>query len=239
MRLTHEQTTNLERAMCCYSYPFVTWDCKNHQERVHDGMTGVEKVIHEQLTSGDSTIVKGGLLNVLYWGYATTGFRDFRVKEFEDKVTTPQLNKVIGLFREPRSVCPSGMGDFGIPQFSGVSFISKALMFLDPRRFVVLLRNNRCFCHDHAGLRPGGELDSKIASLRQVRSGTLFDGLTATTTIRASRGNDTVYEAWCRFCVQVGEELGVRAVDVERGIFQMVQWGMRKHAADICARPRD
>ncbi len=219
VHLTDNQSKNLKRAICCYSFPFVTCDFKNGQERVHDSMNGVEKVIHEQLTSGDSTIVKDGLSNVLYWGYATAGYRHNRVSKFRHEVSATQLNAVIHLFHEPMSLCPSKVACCGLPQFSRVSFISKTLMFLDPRRFVVL--------------------DTKIASLRNVRRGTLFDDLKASTTIRATGGNDSVYEAWCCFCVQVGEELGVRAVDVERGIFQMVQWGMRKHAADICTRHPD
>lgn len=219
MHLTDDQTKNLERAIRCYSFPFVTYDFKNNRERVHDGMNGVEKVIHEQLTSGDQTIVKDGLSNVLYWGFATAGYRDRRVSKLRHGVSATQLNEIIRLFREPRVLCPSMVGRCRLPQFSGVSFISKTLMFLDPRQFVVL--------------------DSKIASLRHVRRGTPFDDLKASTTIRASRGNDSVYEAWCCYCVQVGEELGVRAVDVERGLFQMVQWGMGKSAADICTRHHD
>ena len=48
--------------------------------------------------------------------------------------------------------------------------------------------------------------------------------------------NVDVYREWCQFCVNVAQtypELNARAVDVERGIYQMVRQGRLAGAAEI------
>lgn len=197
-----------------YSYPCVTYDFERCAEQTHNDMFGVESVIHAQLTSSRLDDIKDGLSNVLYWGYANYGFQRTRVCKFRNGVSRSQLKEVVDIMSERHLLCPSNIAQCKLPQFSGIAFVSKVLMFLDPSGFVVL--------------------DSKIVSLREVVTDSLFSGLSVSTTIRPTKSNDAVYEKWCQFCIRVGQELGVRAVDIERGIFQMVQAGVCEQAADMC-----
>ena len=214
MLLTAKQKAEFRSAMESYSFPCVTYDFERCAEHRHPDMLGVEGLIQAQLTSSRLGDVKDGLSNVLYWGYANYGFRRTRVCKFRNGVSRSQLKKVVDTMSERRWLCPSNIARCKLPQFSGIAFVSKVLMFFDPSRFVVL--------------------DSKIASLRDVVTDSLFSDLSVSTTIRPTKSNDAVYENWCQFCIRVAQELRVRAVDVERGIFQMVQAGMREQAADMC-----
>lgn len=214
MLLTDKQKAVLRSSMQRYSFPRVTYDFERCAEHTHSDMLGVEGVIRAQLTSSRLDDVKDGLSNVLYWGYANYGFRRTRVCKFRNGVSRIQLKKVVDTMSKRESLSPSNMARCKLPQFSGIAFVSKVLMFLDPNGYVVL--------------------DSKIASLREVMTDSLFSDLSVSTTIRPTKSNDAVYENWCQFCIRVGQELRVRAVDVERGIFQLVQSGMREQAADMC-----
>ena len=214
MLLTSEQNKLLRRFIKRYSYPCVTYDFMRRRECAHRNMMIVERVIHRQLISSRLDTVKDGLSNVLYWGHARAGYRGTRVCKFREGISTAQLEDFVTLLREQDSLCPSDIRRCNLPQFSGLAFISKMLMFSDPERFVVL--------------------DSKIASLREVDSNSLFAKLVVSTTIRPTKYNDRIYDRWCRSCMRVGEQLGVRGVDVERSIFHMVESGRRVQASNIC-----
>ena len=218
MILTAKQKAVLRTFMESYSFPCVTYDFERCAEHTHSDMLGVERAIQAQLISSRLGDVKDGLSNALYWGYANYGFRRMRVCKFRNGVSRTQLKEVVEIMSERRTLCPSNVARCKLPQFSGIAFVSKVLMFLDPSRFVVL--------------------DSKIASLREVATDSLFSDLSVSTTIRPTKSNDAVYENWCQFYIRVGQELGVRAVDVERGRFQMVQSGMGEQAADMCRSHR-
>ena len=138
--------------------------------------------------------------------------------KFRNGVSRSQWKEVVDTMSERRPLCPSNIARCKLPEFSGVAFVSKVLMFLDPSGFVVL--------------------DSKIASLREVATDSLFSDLSVSTTIQPTKSDDAVYENWCQFCIRVGQELGVRAVDVERGIFQVVRSGMCEQAL-TCADRND
>ena len=214
MLVTSEQEELLRRFMQSYSYPCVTYDFIRRKGTEHRNMGIVESVIRRQLRSSRLDTVKDGLSNVLYWGHARAGYRGTRVCKFREGVSRAKLEDFVTLLREQDSLCPSDIRRCNLPEFSGLAFISKILMFYHPERFVVL--------------------DSKIASLREVGSNTLFAKLVVSTTIRPTKDNDKIYYRWCQFCVLVGKELEVRGVDVERGIFHMVESGMCAQAANIC-----
>ncbi len=100
----------------------------------------------------------------------------------------------------------------GLPIYSNVSFTSKLLMFLDPQRFVVL--------------------DGQLARLGEAR---LLGPLRLTTGIAPTRKNLSVYSAWCHACSNGARQLGLgyRAVDIERGIFALVQRDALHEAGQI------
>ena len=85
------------------------------------------------LTSSDPEGLKNGLSNVLYWGYAQMGIRDIRVQRFRSNVNVSELNRACDLFQ--RSTLPSVLEikKLRLPEFSGLSFVSKIRTFLGPR----------------------------------------------------------------------------------------------------------
>jgi hypothetical protein len=130
--LTEQQWDGLRTAIECYAFPPDYFDfSRNAPQRLPD-TRAVEVAIRHELKSGDPEQFKNGLSNVLYWGYAKMGIRDTRVHRFRAKVTGSQLKQAGELFR--RSNLPSvvQIKKLGLPEFSGLSFVSKIRMFLDP-----------------------------------------------------------------------------------------------------------
>lgn len=194
------------QAAQAYNFPPVTYDFTKGCQRNHPSMVAVENQIRAELTWPSHQAVKEALSNVLYWGYARTGYRDRRVKEFRDNVTAEQLDRAIHLFhsltRPGHKVAGLRLiAALGLPQFSGMCFVSKVRMFLDPWHYVVL--------------------DRKLLSLRTQPYPTLFRELNvgqSEVMIRITQHNEAVYTAWSQQCLRLSEtHLGHRrAVDVER-----------------------
>ena len=101
-------------------------------------MLEIEAIIRSQLVSGDVTSVRDGLSNVLYWGYARTGYRGRRVQSFRQGVDEQGLNDASKLFRTIRGPAIKDIKKLKLPQFAGLSFVSKVRMFLEPADYVVL-----------------------------------------------------------------------------------------------------
>jgi hypothetical protein len=130
--LSAQQRDCLLRAIECYDFPPDYFDySRNAPERLPN-TKDVEIAIRRELTSGDSARVKNGLSNVLYWGYAQMGIRDTRVLRFRTKVTISQLKLAGELFRRSHFPSVVEIKNLGVPEFSGLSFVSKIRMFLDP-----------------------------------------------------------------------------------------------------------
>jgi hypothetical protein len=222
MPLSQTQQSALVDAMRRYDFPCVTYDFVNRREKTHDSMKGVEMEIRGQLLADRADGVRAGLANVLYWGYARIGYRDRRVKQFQEQVTDQQLVEARSLFRRLRGPGVCDIKRVGLPQFSGLSFVSKVRMFLDPCNYVVL--------------------DQKLVKLRDQTIRTIFCDVTFprwATSIPINKPNEEVYERWCQLCRRIASEYlqmsGYRAVDVERGIFQMVAGNNALRAAEIVA----
>jgi hypothetical protein len=139
----------LRKAIEAYDFPSVTYDFANETQVVHPDMSSVEQLIRSQLRSDNSDIVKDGLSNVVYWGWAWIPLQT-RVKKFRDNVAYDSLFIASILFAKSNDFTVLDIINLGLPQFSNMSFVSKVQMFLDPNSFVVL--------------------DSKIASLRNLVS---------------------------------------------------------------------
>lgn len=213
----------LREAVGAYSFPAVTYDFDRGVERTYHSMNDVENKIRAGLTHSSVEAVKDALSNVLYWGYARTGYRVTRVTDFRNKVTPEQLDQALDLFHSltrPGNKLPGlrSIAALGLPQFSGMSFVSKVRMFLDPWHFVVL--------------------DRKLLSLRTTETPTVFHEITmgpSEVMIRISRHNEQVYSSWSQQCLRLAEKyLGrTRAVDVERAIFHLIDTGRSKLAAGL------
>ena len=182
-------------------------------------MEDVERQIRRQLLSGRADDVKDGLSSVLFWGYARTGYRDVRVRRFRESVSSEQLLHASRLFRDLTGPGLRRIAALELPEFSGMSFVSKVRMFLDPVYYTVL--------------------DNRLLSLRaHCRGSTLaqFAKSKKETLIRISKPNEDCYARWCEKChrlsIQCWGEAG-RAVDVERAVFGLIDGGNVEAAARI------
>ena len=217
--LAQNHIDSLEKAISYYSFPTVCYDFKNGVLAPQPDMRSVEEYIGNDLRSGDLELVKNGLSNVLFWGYAQIGYRDKRVTKFRNEVTVGKLHDAARLFSEIQGDGLLEIKRLGLPQFSGMSFISKVRMFLNPGSYVIL--------------------DRQILKMNDFTSNTVLSQISfgeKETQIRISKKNVGVYIKWCRKCRSTAElfyEGRYRAVDIERGFFTLIQDGRVELAANI------
>lgn len=220
MSLSFDLREMLRQAIRDYDFPCVTFDFRNAREITYTSMRDVENEIQRGLLTNDAESIKDGLSNVLYWGYARTGYRWVRVNRFRDNVTEAQLLHAGRLFRNIGDPGVQQIARLGLPEFSGLSFVSKTRMFLDPTKYVVL--------------------DRQLLKLREQERGNIFHDVTIAakeTRIRVSETNAKAYERWSNLCRQIAAKyfdgVGIRAVEIERGIFYLVQTKQARVAAEI------
>ncbi len=221
-RLPRREYVSLAReAVESYDYPPVVYDFQTASEIRHPDMTGVEERIGALLRSPDPGRIRDGLSNVLHWGYARQPRRrEAKVRDFRDKV--PADDRRLGQFAE----FVKSMGERSLPalagpalldlkrlmlrQFGQMSFVTKILMFLDPRFPVLDMKVARAFAN--GGFAP-------LADLRFDKGG-----------IRITRNNVRTYECWARWCREIADLANeepasagrvLRAVDVERALFAL------------------
>ena len=179
----------------------------------------VEEFIRKDLISGNPEFVKNGLSNVIYWGYARIGYRDRRVETFRNKVTHGQLYDATRCFKDTHGIGLVEIKKLRLPQFSGMSFISKIRMFLDPDNSAIL--------------------DKQILKMNETPFQTLLKEIAIgnkETQIRISKNNVRVYLNWCKKCSEISAvyfKSKYRAVDLERGFFTLIQNGKVDFAAEI------
>ncbi len=209
MALTRCLRDALRNAVRAYDFPAVCFDFQRDRPLQFGSMREVEDTIRKPLLSKVPQPVKDGLSNILYWGHARAGYRDNRVGAFRSKASSAALERATRLF--VRDVPPSiyEIGQLHLPEFSGISFVSKSRMFLDPAK--------------------SGVLDRQIMKIGNSGCGTVLDEIgyrQKDTQIRITRRNSKAYESWCRQLIEIGEnelEEPYRATDIERGLFQLVQ----------------
>ena len=182
---------------------------KDHQ----NNMLEVEELIRGQLLSQDTEVVKDGLSNVLFWGYATQGIQQTRVRRFREGVTDSQVDQFKGV---AGSLCHIGLYDIQrikMPEYSRVAFMSKLLMFLYPDKYPVLDNQIADF---------GKKFN--IIGLNELKT-------TTDTSIRLTDKTRERYVQWALWCRQIAETInsnlsspckGLRAVDVERAIYRRI-----------------
>jgi hypothetical protein len=211
----------LYEAMLQYSYPKWLFDIETNREWEAISYSHLERCIQSQLRSSDLLTVKAGLANVVYWGNAQQGTRYYKVEKFIADVTEQQLVRFSEFLRGDR-LTPSLLRACDVTYFSQLSFVSKVLMFLDPDRYVTL--------------------DLQLAQLGEIGGTHVLSPLHAEKTgIRISEQNAKTYDSWCLHCKTWADAFpacrGVRAVDVERGIFGIVQRNGHQEAVRFLLPP--
>ena len=211
----------LREAVEGYDYPKVVYDFREARESQCEDMFGVEERIGALLRSRDPDEVRDGLSNVLYWGYARQPRRrDAKVRDFRDAtpVGDPRLDRFAELAasmgeRPLSGAAGSALLDLKrltLRQFGQMSFVTKILMFLDPRFPVLDMKVARAFANGSF---------APLADLRFDRGG-----------IRLTGNNVRAYECWARWCREIAglanEESpsprrALRAVDVDRALFAL------------------
>lgn len=209
-----EQVKKFEKSKKEYDFPVVYFNFERNVEVTDGSLSQLEIFIYNLLTSEDLSKIKSGLANILYWGYARSGYRDYRVSQFLEGITDDQLSAFRDIIKKTKAPSLLQLKALGMPQFSGVSFLSKITAFLNPLE--------RCI------------LDLQIAKLKMPSGTRALDILTHGTGIQASRKNQEIYLALCsefRCISEVYFDGKCRAVDIERGFFNLIQ----NHGVD-CAR---
>lgn len=218
MTLNKHQVELLEIAIKTYGFPNVYYDFKNNQKINANNMTDVETEIKSMLTSSVVEETKYGLANVLFWGYAQIGYRDKRVARFINGVTKDQITGFQKMLLNKNIPTLNQIKNLKMPEYSGISFISKILTFLDPVNYCVL--------------------DKQLAKLADGTGDCALYNLRYGTQIMVTDHNQKIYDAWRTECRVISKDYfngKYRVVDVERGFFQLIQSDKLDLASQIYA----
>lgn len=153
------------------------------------------------------------LSGVLYWGHYRAGYKDDRVTKVRATVTDKQLLEAIQVFQRIQGTGLISLRKLALPQFRYMAFLSKLRTFLEPERYCVL--------------------DSKVASLTPLAARLKRQP----TYIPVTAENDRAYKWWVDVCLSLALRLRMRPearpVDVERGLFYLVDCGKRDVAEQL------
>ena len=136
--LTSKQINTLQKSIRGYSFPAIYYDFASHVERNAGNMRSLEGIILKMLTSKKQQQVKYGLANIIYWGNVNAGYKKYRTCQFLNYVTAPQLARFQSIVVSKKMLNLQAIKKISMPQYSGISFISKILMFLNPNQYCVL-----------------------------------------------------------------------------------------------------
>jgi hypothetical protein len=218
--LNEQQVGALLCAMRDYQYPAELYDFKKQEKIVFRGMRELEAFLKSQLVSEDIKVLKFALANIVYWGNMNSGYCMTRVDRFLKGINEEKLEKAKDLFAEIKGNSLKDIKEIGLPQFSNISFVSKLRMFLDPTNYVTL--------------------DLKLLKIKESVIRTLFDDVAKyPTCIPINRQNSRQYVLWCQKCKETAntyfKNTEIIAVDVERGVWKLIDKGHLSQAADIVA----
>lgn len=206
MSLNSKEVQILNDAIQNYGFPTVYFDFTKDMKVDTSSMSSVERKINDQLTSDNPQEVIFGLANVLYWGYAQIGYRNIRVKKFLNGTSTDHAIAFQNLLSTGSLPTLRQIRDLRMPEFSGISFISKILAFLDPVNCCVL--------------------DQQLARLANGDGQGALNKLTRGQQITVTVNNELAYKGWRNECQAISKKYfkgEYRAIDIERGFFQLVQ----------------
>lgn len=214
--LTHQQISDLQESISGYSFPAVYYDFINELEITVNSMGEMEPVIREMLISEEPQIVKHGLANIIYWGNANAGYQMHRTRDFLSGTPIDKIESFQVLVSDNHIPSLTEVKNLKMKQYSGISFISKILAFLDPQNYCVL--------------------DLLLSRLQIVQSDKAISSLKLATQISVNRNNCDAYIKWCRECTSISARYfggRYRAVDVERGFFNFIQTDQLEYAQKI------
>ncbi|WP_416391659.1 hypothetical protein NR756_03565 [Alloalcanivorax xenomutans] len=219
MPLTSEQSKGLTDAIGCYAFPRAYFDFQAGREVFDLSMAQLETRIRDKLISRTPELVEIGLASILYWGYSQMGgLAQVRVDRFREGVKPTALKDAANLFAENPRPSLLAISDLKLPEFSGVSFLSKVRMFLDPCK--------------------SATLDKQIMRIHEICPDTVLAKISyksGETSIRVTRSNSEAYEFWCVRLEEIRDQYfpNLRTVDIERGLFHLVQTRQVGQAAQI------
>jgi hypothetical protein len=211
--LTNQQANDLKLSIDGYAFPPVYFDFVANAQVNAGNMYNLETAISGLLLSPCLQQVQYGLANVIYWGNANAGYQAYRVNKFMNNITNQQLQRFQALVAGGEIPTLQNIRQIRMPQFSGISFVSKIIAFIDPTNYCVL--------------------DLLLCRLRNIPGNKALHGLTVTTQIGVTCNNSAAYYAWCRECREINDQYfrGIyRAVDIERGFFNFIQNGSLEYA---------
>ncbi len=191
-----------------YNFPSRLYDFNLNKEIEFENYRLLEEYIQNLLTHKEINKIKDGLSNVLFWGYYRVGYRDVRVKKFRKQVTDFQLMAFSNLVKT-NEINPISIKKLGLAQFSQFSFISKILMFMNPKRYVTLDKKIMY-------LKDSFNPDNPLTRIRYSKNDT---------GIRITKISTKYYFEWCELCSFIANEINSNkiAVDIERGFFRLVE----------------
>lgn len=178
MPLSEFQQDALHQAIERYDFPPDYFDYFRNISDPQPCTRNVETKIKADLVSGDIDRMRNGFSNILYWGYARMRLRETRVARFRSGVTTSQLRQAAALFQRSARPTLLELKALRLPEFSGMSFVSKVRMFLDPDS--------------------SATLDRQIMKIHEASTETLLSEIRmARTQIPITVQNARGYERWC------------------------------------------
>lgn len=224
MALNPSQIHALEQAINNYQFPLEYYDFRMPpaaNPRLASSVQHLESAIYMDLTSSVSARIEEGLANIIYWGNAGAGFRQHRFSSFLNKIKSFHPYSDFSSLLLTGAVSLGSIKKLGYPGYSGISFVSKVLMFLDPQNFCVLdLQISK--------LGMPGRAIGRALDLLKVNP----------TIIPITAHNERVYNLWreeCRLISAAYYSGAYRVADVERGFFQLIRNGRLSDAHDIYA----
>lgn len=222
MTLSSDQVDLLEWTILNYKFPLEFYDFSlppKANPQVAVNVQHLESVISAQLGSGIPGDVEKGLANVIYWGNATAGYRQDRFNRFLKAIKPFHPYADFCSHQSSGTLSLLSIKRLGYPAYSGISFVSKVLMFLDPQNFCVL----------------DLQISKLAVSDRSVPRA--LDTLTVyPTSIPVTVHNEQVYDLWreeCRYISATYYAGKYRVADVERSFFDLIRSGRLSEARDI------
>lgn len=178
----------------------------------------VEIVIGQQLRSGLCESVKDGFSNILYWGSSKMCYKEARIRRFRDKATSQKIAAFQALVANGNIPTVLDIRDIGFPEFSGMHFISKTMLFLDPDNFCAL--------------------DGQIIRLRTGNPEKALDSLKGSSDghIKVTAETKQIYDGWCTECRAISAAYfggKYRVADIGLGLRALVQQGRLSSARQI------
>lgn len=207
MPLSDTQIATLKTAVPKYDGPLVTYNFETKTQISHASMFSVETSILADLTSEDMDQVKNGLVNVIYWGFnrMNMGMRASQLNRFRETIAPGQLQLASKTFRKLTGPGLMEIKRMKLPEFTNMSMISKVRMFLDPDNYI--------------------SVDRMLLKLELVQSFIKPSSVS----INVSESNASGYQRLCDIFKRAAHTYwnpAIRAVDVERGIYQLIKSGV-------------